>query len=221
MKRMKYDQQNKLLNIDSWRITYAIICGEGGGSPKIYTDYIFMMEYDRQSRLTSLTYPDGTKIDRLYADAGYLKAVKSGAEAYVQYTHKLKDNSSLDNSVVRLTGNGVETKIKFNRINQQPLEVISRNRNNDLLEQNEYKYDKIGNITEISDIINSAKNQAFEYDKIGRLTKARGEYGEENYKYSNTGNLIKNKYGELAYNDPYHPNAVTRDGKGNIYKYNM
>jgi len=182
------------------------------------TDFIFMMEYDRQRRLTNLTYPDGTKTDRLYADAGYLKAVKSGSGAYVQYGLQLK-NGSLDNSVVRLTGNGVESKIKFNRVSLRPLGIESRNRNNDLLEHSEYKYDKLGNITEIKDIIESAKNQTFEYDKLGRITKAKGEYGVENYEYGSTGNLIRNKHGELLYDDPRHPYGVTRDGKGNSYEY--
>jgi RHS repeat-associated protein len=180
------------------------------------TDFIFMMEYDRLNRLTNLTYPDGSRIEREYADAGYLKAVKSKNETYAQYSIGFENSGR---NLLRTTGNGIETKIKFSRASFRQLGVESRNRNNELLEHNEYEYDVLGNITEIKDIIDSAKNQSFEYDKLGRLIKAKGQYEAENYKYNSTGNLIKTRYGELLYEDLKHPYAVTRDGNGNTYKY--
>ncbi len=182
-------------------------------------DFIFMMEYNAQNQMTSLIYPDGTKIDKEYSETGYLKAVKQGSGAYVQYALKLDGTGAFKNTVRRVTGNGVETTIAYNPANMRPVAVESRNKDNELLEQNEYSYDSIGNITKITDKVVSTKTQTFEYDSLNRLTNAKGVYGEESYAYDPAGNLIKNSHGVLAYNDASHPYAVTADGAGNTYSY--
>jgi len=58
-----------------------------------------------------------------------------------------------------------------------------------------------------------------EYDKLNRLVKAKGIYGRHDYTYSTSGNLTTNNYGILEYKDTTHPNAVTKDGRDNIYVY--
>jgi RHS repeat-associated protein len=183
-------------------------------------DFIFTMEYDRQNRRTALTYPDGTRIENEYSETGYLKAVKQGGGAYIQYALKLDGTGEYKNSIKRVTGNGVETLIGFNPATMKPEAIESRNKTNTLLEQLDYEYDeKTGNITDIKNTFDTAKSQTFEYDNLNRLKKAKGVYGEENYSYTPSGNLEKNARGSLLYNDSLHPYAVTTDGEGNSYTY--
>jgi RHS repeat-associated protein len=182
-------------------------------------DFIFTMEHDTQNRMTALTYPDGTRTERDYHETGYLKAVRQGTGAYVQYALKLDGNGAFKNSVRRVTGNGVDTSISYNPANMRPMAVESRDKNNTLLEQNEYTYDTNGNITKINDKFDTAKSQTFEYDRLNRLTKGKGVYGEQNFSYDPAGNLLKNSHGDLTYGDSLHPYAVTADGEGNSYTY--
>jgi len=186
-------------------------------------DFIFTMDYDTQNRMTALTYPDGTKIDREYSENGYLKAVKQGTGAYVQYALKLDGTGAFKNTVRRVTGNGVDTAIAYDPATMRPMAIETRDKNNTLLERNEYTYDPSGNITKINNLFDPAKTQDFEYDSLNRLTKAKGLYGtaktEQNFTYNPAGNLTKNNHGDMVYGDSTHPYAVTADGDGNSYSY--
>src|SRR5208337_1720787 len=110
-------------------------------------DFIFAMEYDTQKRLTSLTYPDGTNITRTYMQPGYLKSVNNGTGAYVQYA---LDPNSITN-VMRVTGDNVTTTITYNPANEKPVTVVSKDSQNNVLENSTYTYDNAGNILKIAD----------------------------------------------------------------------
>jgi len=179
----------------------------------------FIMEYDKQNRMTSMIYPDGTEIDRVYSETGHLNAVKQGEGTYVQYALKYDDSGDVTNTVTRITGNGVKTSIVFNPATMHPVAIESRDKNNTLLENNEYNYDLNGNITKIDNLFDTVKTQEFEYDTLNRLKKAKGIYGEQNFAYSASGNLTKNSHGNMVYSDSDHPFAVTADGEGNNYTY--
>jgi len=90
--------------------------------------FIFTMDYDTSGRVTALTYPDGVRIERTYSDGEYLNSViwgkdeekwnvvtygmyKFGKDANNQNTLLL--NPENKDTVYRITGNGVETAIKF------------------------------------------------------------------------------------------------------------
>jgi RHS repeat-associated protein len=51
-----------------------------------------------------------------------------------------------------------------------------------------YAYDPVGNLTGLTDGLNSANNQTFGYDALDRLVSASGAYGTLTYTYDATGN---------------------------------
>ncbi len=186
------------------------------------TNYVFMMEYNLAGKMTSIIFPDNTRIERNYAEPGYLQSVTNAEDggAYIQYGLNPSGSSAV-NSVFRITGDSTETIIDYNPATMQPVNLASYNSKGETLENNSYTYDKAGNITAINDSLKAVSDisQSFKYDSLKRLVYARGIYGEENYSYSPGGNLTHNSHGTLMYDDPAHPNAVTFDGHGNHYSY--
>jgi len=183
-------------------------------------DFIFTMVYDRQGKMTMLQYPDGDTVSMDYSQAGYLQAVKKSEDAaYVQYGLEPHSESASRYRVKRVTGDGLTTYITYNPATLQPGRVVTQNSAGETVENNKYEYDLAGNITEIKDNVDTARSQSFEYDSLNRLVKAKGIYGRHDYTYSTSGNLTTNNYGILEYKDTTHPNAVTKDGRDNIYVY--
>ncbi len=182
-------------------------------------DFVARFEYDIQNRQSALIYPDGTRIDNVYSQGGALQAVKCGTGAFVQYGLSFDGTGDNKNAVKRYTGDGVETTIVFDPVNNRAKAVTSKNKDNETLEDNSYSHDSNGNILSITDKVNTGASQTFTYDDLNRLTKAHGIYGIHDYSYDNVGNLTSNNHGSLTYSDSAHPFAVTADGDGNSYSY--
>ncbi|WCL48100.1 RHS repeat domain-containing protein [Leptospira sp. GIMC2001] len=106
--------------------------------------------------------------------------------------------------------NKVEMDIAYDRLRQRPNAITTRLGDGHIEQRVSYEYDKKGNISKISDLMNETRNQIFEYDSINRVTKAIGKYGEETYSYNTNGNLTKRGKFSLQYNNPSHVHAVTQ-----------
>ncbi len=186
--------------------------------------FIFQMEYDKVGRVSRLTYPDGTEINREYADLGYLKKIEWNGYAIVKYGRFKEDDNinNFDNRVYRVTGNGIETNILYNPATTKPERLISKKEYGagDVIEDVSYEYNAT-NVTSITDNINSSKSQSFEYDTLNRLVSADGVYGNISYTYLNNGNLKKKGDLVLNYNNPTHPYAVTSNNEGDSYAYDQ
>ncbi len=93
-----------------------------------------------------------------------------------------------------------------------------------------YTYDPVGNITAIADTRAPVNNQAFTYDVLDRLVSATGPYGTHTYTYNAIGNILS-KAG-MSYTYPalgqtptaqtcnrVMPHAVTATSDGKSYAY--
>lgn len=94
------------------------------------------------------------------------------------------------------------------------------------LQNLQYEYDALGNITRITDTseTDTAKTARYRYDDLSRLIEAavngaaNGDNYTQNYTYSPTGNLIRHSaIGDYSY-DGKHPQSVTEAGNVN-YEY--
>jgi RHS repeat-associated protein len=182
-------------------------------------------EYDLLNRLNSMTYPDGTKLYYHYASTGHLYEVKmdtadrqSLGHSVVKYNAIKYEGDSI--KIDKYTGNGVRTEFVYDRIRKHPTNMNYYTKNNHLEKQIELKYDAKGNVITLNDLLNSNRSQTFEYDNQNRLLKAKGKYGEENYQYTDNGNLVKKNQFTLFYEDSKHRHAVTKafsQNTGNIH----
>lgn len=83
----------------------------------------------------------------------------------------------------------------------------------------------MGNVTAITDTLNSGQVQAFTYDELNRLTAASTSGGGDgtynrNWTYGQTGNITSADGNAYTY-DTYHPHAVSGVANGASYVYDL
>jgi len=84
-----------------------------------------------------------------------------------------------------------------------------------------YVYDKVGNITSLTNVTASETN-TYGYDSLNRLTSWTLNSTTETYGYNaSTGNLETKAGVTLNYNDAAHVHAVTSLSNGNTYQYDV
>jgi RHS repeat-associated protein len=211
-------------------ISESTIAYNAKGAPTAKTvnidgkQFIFRMAYDNLNRVTELTYPDGKTITREYNDISMLNAVKWDGKPIVRYGRfKVDENGdieSIDNKAYRITGNNVETELSYDTTNLRPTRVITQFKGStpQVLEDINYAFDNLGNVTSITDNVDGSKSQTFQYDGLNRLVNATGVYGTIQYEYTSNGNLTKKGNLSLNYNSD-HPYAVSSDSAGNVFSY--
>ncbi|MBN1497695.1 MAG: VCBS repeat-containing protein [Spirochaetes bacterium] len=183
--------------------------------------FVFRMDYDEAGRVTRLTYPDGTAVEREYSDAGGLKALRWDGHAVVSYGRfRDGEEAGIENKLYRLTGEGIESEIEYDPKTGRPVRIVSRRERGagEPVEDVEYRYGGSGSVEAIVDNLDPSKSQAFSYDALDRVTSADGVYGHAEYRYLNNGNILIKEGLRLQY-DPDHPHAVSWDSEGNRYEY--
>lgn len=84
----------------------------------------------------------------------------------------------------------------------------------------EYSYDGVGNVTGITDYINSGNSCSMQYDSVDRLTVANGPWGGGSYTYDLVGNRTSESLGtnttNFSYDGANRLANATHDSNGNI-----
>ena len=118
-------------------------------------------------------------------------------------------------------GNGNVTDYTYNSLNFRLTNIKTTNSLAQVIQDLSYQYDSGGNITSITDNVNTA-DQTFGYDALNRLTSANapGTYGNKTYAYDTIGNItskdgITYLYGENGDG----PHAVTSGSDGSTFSY--
>ncbi|WP_210410028.1 RHS repeat-associated core domain-containing protein [Leptospira langatensis] len=185
--------------------------------------FLIQKKYNLQNQIEEITYPDGSVAKNIYSQAGYLSGITltpadgSGSDfPVVQYKANL-ENGNLQ--IQRLLGNGVLTNISYDPVQRRTVS-LQTTKDSSIYESKAYGYDDKGNYSQIQDLVNPIRNQAFTYDDLNRLTSATGVYGTEAYQYSDSGKLLKKGNLNYTYGDSLHTNAVTQvSGNSTNYTY--
>ncbi|WP_165782268.1 RHS repeat-associated core domain-containing protein [Leptospira brenneri] len=176
---------------------------------------LFQRTYDPFGRVKTITYPEGTLVRNHYTGTGQLAFLTMDSHDGNSLNHtvvsyegpKVEDNKYY---IERKTGNGIKTKIGYDPLRMRPQSLVTYLKDSSVEQSMKYEYDKRGNISAITDLINESRNQSFEYDHLNRVTKAIGKYGEENYNYHRNGNLLNKGAFTYSYDNGNHIHAVTR-----------
>ncbi|MFH1202244.1 MAG: RHS repeat-associated core domain-containing protein [Candidatus Omnitrophota bacterium] len=110
-------------------------------------------------------------------------------------------------------GNGTETNYAYNP-NTLRLSHLTTGLSGQAatLQDLQYQFDNVGNISNIADSINTA-TQSFNYDDLNRLIQAQGAYGAFSYTYDSIGNMTNKEGVALTYGKAGKlPHAVTQYG---------
>ncbi len=162
----------------------------------------FTYTYDNLDRLTRITYPNSAYIDYQLDHLGRPEGAsydKDGVGGDPEVTLIYANDTSVNtryhaNGQLHTMKYGNNLLAEFTQDNrkrpEQFLVDIDSNHNNsnevvDLL----YEMDTIGNITKITDGVNSANNKTLGYDQLSRLTSAIGPWGNRSFTYDAVGNI--------------------------------
>lgn len=153
------------------------------------SNYQIQYEYNNAGTLEALVYPNGRRVRFAYDSLGRVDNV------YTQLTTAAAEQTLISNvqyypfgSVSSFVqGNGVVTN--FQRDTDGLLINHSILGANTVLDR-QYTYDALFNITQITDGMDSSRNQLFQYDALQRIKQAQGTYGTQGYTYDLVGNRL-------------------------------
>jgi len=168
--------------------------------------YTTQTQYDPLGRVKKIIYPDTTEVDYTYDGNGNIFQVKSGAVPYVTYNNY----TALGKPLLVTFNNGVTTQYQYYPENNRLKKIYTTNGTG--LMDLEYFYDNIGNITLLTDHLDSNKTRSYKYDDLDRLIESDSpSYGGKLlYQYDTIGNMTYNcKFGHYYYEDANHVHAVT------------
>ena len=136
--------------------------------------------YDALNRPVTIVHPDNSEVSYVYDKGGLLQKVLQGnTEHITNITYNAKGQR--ENIYY---GNNTKTRYYYNPLNFRLTRILTtRNTGQDVLQDLNYEFDAIGNITKITDDAQQthyfnnaviAPVATFEYDALYRLTKATG-----------------------------------------------
>ncbi|MBI4847635.1 MAG: hypothetical protein HY808_03540, partial [Nitrospirae bacterium] len=181
-------------------------------------NYTTETTYDALGRTDTIKYPDNMIVKYEYDTGGNLLKVKNNSTGlvYAAYT-----NYNALGQIGRTDfGNGVNTIYQYLTQNNRLYSITTSKQSTGFINLS-YAYDNGGNITGITDYLDSTKNRTYGYDALDRLTSATStSYGGTlTWQYNTIGNMTYNsRYGNYSYNDPAHKHAVTNAG-ADTYTY--
>lgn len=174
--------------------------------------YAVERTYDALDRLNTLKYPDNSIIQYEYNPQGIAKVI--------DVTNSSEYISDIDYSptgqITRIQyGNGTETNYAYDP-NTLRLSNLNTQSPFGKIQDLSYQFDKAGNVTQLTDYVNSA-TQSFTYDDLNRLINATGAYGSFNYGYDSIGNMTFKEGVNLVYGkNGKLPHAVTQFGSTQV-----
>ena len=186
--------------------------------------------YNSADMPVTMTYPDGEIVSFGYNPNMLSADTVSGT---IQGTTTNYVTNMVYDVASRMTnlamGNGVSINRTYNPWDQQGgrLQSIIALVGQTTLQDLDYSYDSVGNITNIIDSV-ANENSVFIYDPLNSFLSASGAYTDaplydsQNtpYRYDNdTGNLLKANDVTLTYGNSAHIHAVTSTSDGNTYGY--
>ncbi|MCK5846693.1 MAG: hypothetical protein KAG84_04585, partial [Bacteroidales bacterium] len=176
-----------------------------GGNP-----YTFKMEwqYDSWNRIKDISYPDGEVVYYNYNTAGALISM-NGDKGNEHFDYVSGISYDKFGSRVRLdNGNGISTRYTYDATTRRLANLKSFDVNSNLMQDIDYIYNDIGNITTVSNSAISVGGSgmggeyyySYVYDNLSRLINSSGNFTDSqnsnytynlNMQYSASGNITQ------------------------------
>lgn len=196
------------------------------------TSYVLTYAYDWNGNVTSITYPEGERVDYLYNAAGQINQVNKVKNGVTTVLAQGVTYSPLGQITHLQRGNNVTTDYTYDANQSYRLTRLRTVSGSVVLQDIAYTYDANGNILTLVDTSQTAlaKSVTYIYDDLNRLTSAvvtgsgSGANYTQTYSYDATGNMLTNSaVGTYAYtlDNPQQARTMgattyTYDGNGNV-----
>lgn len=161
--------------------------------------YTTTYSYDLANRLKEIIYPSGRFVDYTYDTSGYLtkvttKPTSGGTVTTLANTVTHKPFGPLASFVY---GNSeTQTRTYDNNYWLSTLNTVNGTTYRQKLS---FGYDNAGNLTSITDNLDTTRNQTLTVDDLNRLHTASGKYGSRTYTYDNNSNRATRVAGATTY----------------------
>lgn len=165
-------------------------------------------DYDSWNRIQKMTYPDGEVLNYAYDKGGNLSKMTGeyNSQPY-DYISRI-DYDYFEQRTYIKYGNNTETKYTYTNDLRRLTNLQAKASSGQLLFNNSYAYDKVGNILGINNTapyntataLGGTYNHSYSYDKLNRLSSASGSFYGRNKKATiNTSNYTLN----MEYNNTH------------------
>ncbi len=186
------------------------------------TAYTTAYEYDRQGTVTSVTYPDSSEATYGFDTQGRVDDV-TFVDSDTTSTNVVTDITyGPHGKVTHATyGNGVESDWSYDSAELYRLSNLTTVSGTDEIENFDYSFDNVGNLTELNDSssLYAGMDIAYDYDDLYRLLSADSTSTDtaldytKSWTYSSIGNILSSTdkgtytYGGTATGDTTNPHA--------------
>jgi RHS repeat-associated protein len=165
-------------------------------------------DYDSWNRVNTITYPDGEVVNHEYNLGGNLVKMSGTVEGSpYDYIARI-DYDYFEQRTYLLYGNGTDMVYDYTPALRRLNTMVARTSSQQNFLDNTYKYDKVGNITELINTAGPNDNNAmggsfahnYEYDNMNRLTGAIGSFTGDSSQQQNNNDYISDYSLTMAYN---------------------
>jgi RHS repeat-associated protein len=152
--------------------------------------YPVLYAFDAAGNVLSVTYPSGRITTFVRDSLGRISGVSTQQNSTAASVAIASSVSYLPfGPLAGMTfGNGVTLSLTYDR--DYTLTGLNSSTASSVIQDLTYGVDAAGNVTSITDALDSARDQSFTYDNINRLATANGLYGSQTYTYDGVGNRL-------------------------------
>ena len=157
--------------------------------------YTTKYAYNAARKLVQIEYPSGRTVDYVRDAAGRVSSVSTRKSPTTEPVVAVWNVQYLPFGPIAgmSFGNGLATT--FSHDQDYRLTAATTSGPSASVQDLDYDRDLAGNVTAITDLLQSARNQTFEYDDLHRLVDAAGPYGNASYTYDSNDNRLTQTVG--------------------------
>lgn len=184
--------------------------------------------YDSWNRLQTMVYPDGEQVNYKYDLGGNLKQVTSTINGTTKNYVSQMDYDHYEQKTYMKYGNNTENSYTYSYSTRRLENLKAKASDGGAMFDNNYAYDKVGNVTAIDNIggqvfnyLGGTYSNNFTYDKLNRLTDASGSFSGMELLFNGTNERDDSYTLAMQYNDVHQIIKKTQAHNSNaILSYN-
>ena len=150
--------------------------------------YTMSYSYDLANRLTEIIYPSGRYVDYTFDSSGYLTTVTTKPSSGGTVTTLASSITHKPFGPITGFTYGNSEALTKTYDNNYWLSTLNTVYSGTYVQELSYTQDNAGNLTAITDTLDSTRDESFGVDNLNRLHTASGKYGSRTYTYDNNSN---------------------------------
>jgi RHS repeat-associated protein len=152
--------------------------------------YTTSYSYDLENRLTEIIYPSGRYVDYTFDSSGYLTTVTSKPTSMGTVTTLASSIVHKPFGPIASFTYGNSEALTKTYDNNYWLTALNTVYSGTYVQELSFGQDHAGNLTSITDTLDSTRNETYTADALNRLWTAAGKYGSRTYTFTSNSNRL-------------------------------